>query len=76
MKDQIFSERFDSNPIPFHNPDLLRPHELFKEFVRILDKAVEKHNGSEEVKQAAELAYRHLQRQEALVAHVIVGGKS
>ena len=74
MKDQTYSERFSSIPIPSHNPDLLRPHEIFKELVGILDEAVEKHNGSDEVKQAAELAYKFLQRQEALVAHVLVGG--
>jgi hypothetical protein len=71
-----YSERFDVIPAPTHNSDLLRPYGLFRELVVILDEAVEKHGGSDEVKRAAELAYKRLQRPKALVAHVIMGGGS
>jgi hypothetical protein len=72
--DQTFSERFNATPVPTHNLELVRPYELFQELVSILDKAVEKHGGSDDVKRAAELAYKRLQRPKALVAHALVGG--
>lgn len=71
-----YLERFNATPAPTHNPELVRPYELFRELISLLDDAVEKHGGSVEVKLAAELAYKRLQRPKALMANAIIAGGS